>query len=287
MNGHGGVPGEDVILTGIARSGTTLACTLLNRLPGCVALHEPMSPALLREAGSRAAAVDRIAGCFAAQRQTLLARGEAESRSIDGRIPDNPYGDAGGEGRLRRSIVRPGVVRFDKPLDPGFRLVIKHPSCFTALLDLLVDRFRCVAIVRHPLAVLLSWQTTAANWNDGRQPAAEAFDDDLRRRLDGIPDVLGRQLEMVGWSFRQYTRFLPSRAVVRYEDLVGSGGAALAAIDPAATTLRVPLEERNANPLYRGLDIDRLADRLAGEGTPWGPWYPPETVWALVSALRA
>lgn len=34
----------DIILTGIARSGTTLSCSLLNKLPQCVALHEPMNP---------------------------------------------------------------------------------------------------------------------------------------------------------------------------------------------------------------------------------------------------
>ena len=37
----------DIILTGIARSGTTLSCSLLNKLPQCVALHEPMNPAEL------------------------------------------------------------------------------------------------------------------------------------------------------------------------------------------------------------------------------------------------
>ena len=37
----------DIILTGIARSGTTLSCSLLNKLPRCVALHEPLDPAEL------------------------------------------------------------------------------------------------------------------------------------------------------------------------------------------------------------------------------------------------
>jgi len=37
----------DIILTGIARSGTTLTCFLLNKLPQAVALHEPMDPSQL------------------------------------------------------------------------------------------------------------------------------------------------------------------------------------------------------------------------------------------------
>lgn len=278
-------PGEDVILTGIARSGTTLACTLLNRLPGCVALHEPMSPATLREAGSRGGAVDRIEAFFAAQRTSLLATGTAESRSVDGTIPDNPFAAVPGAGGRRASIVRPGTVRFDKPLTPGFRLVVKHPSCFTALLDLLVHRFRCVAMIRHPLAVLLSWSTTEANWNDGRQPAAEAFDDELKRRLDATPDVLDRQVAMLDWSFRTYASLLPRPRILRYEDLVASGGRTLTAVEPGAVTLDAALEERNASPVYRGRDVERLAERLLAAEGEWRGWYPPESIVGLATRL--
>lgn len=284
---HGEGRGENVILTGIARSGTTLACTLLNSLPRCIALHEPMSPATLRAAGSRGGAVDRIEAFFAEQRASLLATGTAACRSVDGAIPDNPFAALPGGGGRRVSIVRPGSVRFDKPLDPGFRLVVKHPSCFTALLDLLVHRFECVAMVRHPLALLLSWSTTEANWNDGRQPAAEAFDGALRRRLDGIPDPLDRQVAMLDWSFRTYARHLPRPRVVRYEDLVASGGAALAIVDPDAGTLGTPLEERNASSVYRGVDVGRLADRLLACEGGWLGWYPPESIADLAARLQA
>lgn len=279
--------GENVILTGIARSGTTLACTLLNRLPRCVALHEPMSPSTLLQAGSRGGAVDRIDAFFAEQRASLLADGTAASRSVDGTIPDNPFAAVPGAGGKRVSIVTQGSVRFDKPLDSGFRLVVKHPSCFTALLDLLVDRFRCVAMVRHPLAVLLSWNTTEANWNDGRQPAAEAFDEGLKRRLQAEPDVLERQVAMLDWSFRTYARFLPPAQVLRYEDLVASGGRTLAVVDPTAGTLGARLEERNASPLYRVADVERLAGRLlAGDGG-WLGWYPRESIAELASRLAS
>lgn len=278
--------GENVILTGIARSGTTLACTLLNRLPRCVALHEPMSPATLRAAGSRSGAVDRVEAFFAEQRASLLATGTAASRTVDGTIPDNPFAAAAGAGGRRVSIVKPGTVHFDKPLAPGFRLVVKHPSCFTALLDLLTVRFRCVAMVRHPLAVLLSWNTTEANWVDGRQPAAEAFDDALRSRLDALSDPLDRQMAMLDWSFRTYARLLPRSQVLRYEDLVASGGGALSIVDPDAGTLGAVLEERNASPIYRQVDVGRLAGRLLASDGAWDGWYPPETTAALAERFE-
>ena len=286
MNRSSGPPhDDDVILTGIARSGTTLACTLLNRLPDTVALHEPISPRMLLGLSSHAAVVGRIGEFFAAQRHTLVERGEAVSRVVDGQIPDNPYSAIPDGGGLRRSVVREGTVRFDKRLPPDFRLVIKHPSCFTAILASLVGRYPCFAIVRNPLAILLSWQTTAANWNDGRQPMAEAFDDTLRRRLDSEPDRVRRQVLMVAWSFEQYARHLPAEAVIRYEDLVASRGATLSRIAPGAMAWEEPLENRNTRVLYRGLDVRGLAARLLeSSGAQWD-YYPRDAIAELANQL--
>ena len=35
----------DIVLTGVPRSGTTLICYLLNKVPDAIALHEPMAVA--------------------------------------------------------------------------------------------------------------------------------------------------------------------------------------------------------------------------------------------------
>lgn len=281
------ISADNVILTGIARSGTTLACALLNRLPQVVALNEPIAHGQLVRLPSRQAVADEIGRAFAAQRASLLARGEAASRVRDGQIPANLFGEEPDPLGQRHSLVACGVVRVHKPLCPAFRLVIKHPSCFTALLDVLVARFRCFATVRNPLAVLLSWHTTMANWNRGRQPAAEAFDDGLRRRLDREPDTLGRQLQMLAWSFGQYAQYLPRAAVLRYEDLVASGGTALTVIDPAAAQLSECLGNRNDIPIYRTADVAGLADRVLGTDGPWWEWYRREEVARLAHVLGA
>jgi hypothetical protein len=277
--------GADVILTGIARSGTTLACTLLNQLPDTVALHEPMSPRMLVGLSVPDGVNDRVAAFFASQRRSLLERGAAISRGIDGKIPDNPYAATPGPNGLRASVVREGIVHFDKPLTSSFRLVVKHPSCFTALLGTLTQRFSCYAIVRNPLAVLLSWQTTEANWNDGRQPAAEIFDDDLRHRLDAEPDPLGRQLAMLVWSFGQYARHLPAEAVIRYEDLVATGGRSLRGVTPAADGLEEPLHSRNTNPLYRGVAVAAIGRRLLATTGPHWDFYSRDSVGELIASL--
>ena len=75
----------DIILTGIARSGTTLSCSLLNKLPQCVALHEPMNPAELVGLDFPDAYLARVASFFAERyavsAQTSLAVLPASSTS--------------------------------------------------------------------------------------------------------------------------------------------------------------------------------------------------------------
>jgi len=279
--------GSDVILTGIARSGTTLACTLLNQLPDTVALHEPMAPRMLMGLSQPQELNGRVAGFFAEQRLSLRERGEAISRVMDGRIPDNPYGDTPGDQGKRLSVVKLGSVHFDKSLAAPFRLVIKHPSCFTALLGSLKQRFSCYAIIRNPLAVLLSWQTTLANWNDGRQPMAEAFASDLRDRLDAESDPLGRQLAMLAWSFDQYGRHLAPVAVIRYEDVIATAGRALRPLAPLADILVEPLCSRNANPLYAGVDGRAIGRRLLATGGAFWDFYSRESVEQLMEQLAS
>ncbi len=275
----------NIILTGIARSGTSLACTLLNRLPNSVALLEPMSPRLLEGLEPTVAIPDRIDAFFTSQRASLLARGEAISKARDGEIPENPFSESPDSSGLRPLLTSQSVVRFEKPLGENFRLVIKHPNCFTALLGVLVPRFPCFALVRNPLAVLLSWNTTQSHRIDGRQPAAEAFDAELRRRLEAEKDPIGRQLAMLSWSFEQYSRHLPPQRVIHYEQLVASAGRVLAGIDPEAASLQGSLESRNANRLYAAADIQGLSARLLESPGAYWDHYSRESVRDLAGVL--
>jgi hypothetical protein len=263
----------DIILTGIPRSGTTLACSLLNRLPQSIALNEPIQPGNLPADGDAAACLETIGAYFAAQRTRLLEHGLATSKAKDGRVPDNPFGTARGADGLRSSTVKLGDVRFDKPLDPGFRLVIKQPALFTATLPVLLTRFPAFAIVRNPLPVLLSWHSVRVPASAGRLPFAEAFDPALKSFLDAEPDRIARQLGIMRWCYSRYATLLPESHVIRYEDLVASHGRALRVIDPAADSLDQPLESRNANALYDASMVRCLADRLLADESIYAGFY--------------
>ena len=274
----------DIILTGIARSGTTLSCSLLNKLPQCVALHEPMNPAELVGLGFPEAYMARIASFFAAQRASLLGCGTAVSKARDGCVPDNPFESAPAAAGLRPSTVENQEVDFGKRLRPDFRLVVKHPNFFTATLATLLARYPCYAIVRNPLAALLSWHSIQAPVNDGHLPYGEAFDAGLKSDLAAEPDRLRRQLIILRWYYSRYATLLPRDHVIRYEDLVSSGGRALAVIDPDATALAEPLESRNTSKLYDATLVRQLSGRLLDEGSIYGDFYSRADVESLCAA---
>ena len=271
----------DIILTGIARSGTTLSCALLNTLPACVALHEPMNPADLTGLPFPDAFLDAVGSFFASQRASLLASGTAVSQARGGHVPDNPFAPTVTATGLRASTVETQEVRFDKRLRPGFRLVVKHPNVFTATLAALRTRFPCYAIVRNPLAALLSWHSIQAPVHDGHVPFGEAFDEELRSSLAAEPDRLERQITILRWYFSRYRALLPRQHVIRYEDLVASGGRALAVIDPEAASLADVLQSRNASTLYDHLLVRRLTERLLAEPAVYDGFYEPADIEAL------
>ena len=274
----------NIILTGIARSGTTLSCALLNELPQCVALFEPLNPADLVGLDFPDGYLAAIAAFFASQRAALLATGTAISTAREGRVPDNPFAAAPEPGSLRSATVARQEVRFDKRLGSDFRLVVKHPNFFTATLATLLPVYPCFAIVRNPLAVLMSWHSIEAPVNTGRVPFGEAFDADLKAALAAEPDLLERQCTILRWCFSRYAAILPRDHVIRYEDLVASGGRALAVIDPEAASLAAPLASRNVNGLYDAGLVRRFAARLLEEESMYAAFYGRDDVRDLCRA---
>ncbi|OHB78458.1 MAG: hypothetical protein A2W31_00085 [Planctomycetes bacterium RBG_16_64_10] len=281
-SGTAAIDPRNVLLTGIPRSGTTLTCHLLNRLPDVVALHEPMNVAALALCPDGAAVCDQIANYFRRMRRMIRWRGVAVSKHAGGVVPDNPVTtepDATGQ---RPLIVTPGTIRIDKPFSAQGVLAIKHPAAFTAILAALRARFRIYAIVRNPIATLGSWNSVPFQHRQGHAPAAERLNGPLRRALASIDDDDDRQLFLLSWFFQQYQQYLAAECVIRYEDLVASHGAALAVIHPGAAHLNVALEDRNVKNVYDLSTIQRLGKKLLGsEGSYW-QYYSRASVAAML-----
>ena len=277
---------SNIILTGVPRSGTTLTCHLLNKVPNVVALHEPMNVGSFSEMADDSVLIRHIESYFADTRASLIKDGTALSKQHNGEVPDNPFTDEFDPSTgVRKSRLDSGVksVRFDNILNDDFSLVIKHPAAFTALLPQLVAAFTVFAVIRNPLSVLMSWNTLDIPVSRGRLPMAERIDVKLKDSLDAIPDKHDRQVFLLGWLFSQYKSHLPESAVIYYEDMIASGGEVLSRVVSVSGVIDDSLKSKNNNSVYDQSLKSELRNRLLATADDWSGWdfYSKEAILSL------
>jgi len=257
------------LIAGIPRSGTNLACTLLNEFPDTVALAEPM---LFEPHGDRGRTLAEIDQFIATCREQALRSNEAVSRNVVGVIPDNWYDPPTMERRRARARVQ-SPISLNKPLTRDFYLIVKHPTEFSALADELIGRYPIVAMVRHPLAVLASWQTVDLPISRGRMPNAEMFHPGLAATLDATPDCLRRQIILIDWLLHIFAD-LPQGSVLRYEDMIAKPEQSLARFTPHATRPARELTVCDPFGRYPGIDLAVLARELLAVRHSAALFYP-------------
>jgi hypothetical protein len=281
---------RNVLITGTPRSGTTLLCSLLNKLPDTVALHEPMNVWNFPNCPDANAVADIIEKFCTETRQSLHEHGYALSKHVGGHIPDNVAADQLNARGTRLRHTEHGPVFVNKPLSENFVLAIKHPVAFSALLETLNGRFECVAIIRNPLATLASWNSLAwLNVRQGHAPIGEKLDPKLRSELAAEPDTIERQLHILEWFYTRFSRTLPDKAIIKYEDLIASHGRELAKFFPGAADFEEKLSSKNVNKFYdRALMVELGQKLLQRNGVFWD-FYSKQDVEKLIAeaSLRA
>jgi hypothetical protein len=279
---------RNVLITGMPRSGTTLVCSLLNKLPETVALHEPMNVWEFAECRDAGAVGDLIENFCAETRKSLREHGFAISKHVGGKIPDNVADNQVNRAGTRLRRTEHGRVVVDKPLSQDFTLAVKHPGAFSALLETLSKRFECYAIIRNPLATLASWNSLARfPLKDGHSPIGEKLDVDLARDLAAQSDPTERQIHILEWFYDRFRRFLPERALIKYEDLIVSRGRELAKFFPAAAELEEDLTSKNLNKYYDRALMADLGERLLRREGPIWNFYSKRDVETLLRDLSS
>ena len=274
------------LLSGVPRSGTSLCCRLGGGLPDTVALSEPIRRKAFGGMDTPQRACARI-GDFAEQaRARILAERRASTVQVDGRLDDNRDASRHTDAGLRRLRSEWGEIAIDKPLSAHFTLLIKHNALFAALLPRLTESFSCLALVRNPLSVLASWQTVDLPVHRGRIPAGEELDRDLHRALEREPEVLARQLIVLDWFFGRFHAHLDPDNILRYEDVVESGGMALFRRLGHEDVRPSELRSRNDSTLYGGVMIDTLLKALLDRGGHWARFYGREDCERVADGIR-
>src|SRR5690606_13139246 len=93
-----------------------------------------------------------------------------------------------------------------------------------------------------------------------------------------------RQLLLLDWLFSRFAHVLPPARILRYEDVMESGGATLA----QASGVPVPtsaLASRNASRLYDADACKRFAARLHADAGAWRGFYDDDDILRALAAL--
>ena len=273
--------GRNIILAGVARSGSTLVCHMLNKTNHTVALHEPIQPSMV-PISSQEESIQFLQNFFLEQRQSILNSGVASSSSMDGKVPDNHVGNFDCTTGKRVVLLNGSEIKIDKSLDRDFSLVVKQPGLFTAMLGAFKACFTCYATIRNPLAVLRSWNSVDMAVTNGHAPAAEDRDPQLKKALALESDKYKRQLVLLSWYFEQYYNHLTEQQIIRYEEVVSTGGKNLSCISSSALLLNEKLTNKNNNDLYDDSIKSDLAERLLDSDGFYWKYYSKQNVRSLL-----
>lgn len=238
-------PSTSLLITGVPRSGTTLATAIVDGLEDTLALSEPQSHVdLLDACRSPAELVDRLALDLSRTRARVLQGGEVIDRRLPSGEPLTDYFVRTDQGaaNVRRdvSVRRPG-------LSTAFLLATKHNALYTSVLpEVLRDgRFSILALVRNPIHSILSWQSLQIPVSRGRLPAGEVHWPELRSITCSALTVLEKQAAVIELFLRRYLEAGPAIRLVRYED-VAAGECSIATMLGRSTVRPVRIRKPSA-----------------------------------------
>ena len=207
-----------LILTGIPRSGTTLAASLVDRLENTVCLNEPIQYYLWATAAKdQAAFVEKLTAELKMIRARLV-NGETvmDSREYDGSIPTNYFDERG-------QRLKPHYFPVSRP-NAGEKLLlaVKHNEPLTSVLPELcrLNDLNVAVMVRHPIPTILSWQSRSIPLSTGQLtvgyrlwPEATA----VSNEEISVYDIQAKIYELYCKRFHEYEDRV---TVIKYEDLV-------------------------------------------------------------------
>jgi len=278
--------GPEGLIAGLPRAGTTLALTLLQTLPRVIALDEALREPELRLATTSSDIAVITRRFLREQRRLAQDEGLVWTYNKEGVVSSDQF-DGPIRNNLRSRTVNASWAKLPHPLTPKTMLVAKQPVVFTAALDVMAQIWPMIGVVRNPIAVLGSWNSVDFGIRTGRAAVPERLHPDLQKQLEALPDQYDRQVALVHWFLGRLKQHLPADRLIRYEDIVSSGGSVLSVLVPEASSLNTPLETRNRSDSYDPGILLTVGERmLASEGPAWEVYSKAEAS-ALLDEMLA
>lgn len=212
---------NDIILTGIPRSGTTLACAMIFNLSNAVCLSEPeIINQFIAKAGSIDEYTAMIEKEFTLIRNHIWKNKKIENKKgLNGELLTNYYSrNSDGEAKVNFKLEAERVEILNKK----FVLGIKHNAHFMSVLTELARNqgFSIYVVIRDPINTVLSWRSLSLPISEGRLPAAEKFWPEIRHISNSNESLLVRQVMILEQFFQKIYENKDSIHIIIYEELV-------------------------------------------------------------------
>lgn len=266
---------QDIIITGLPRAGTTLLAAMVDEMPDSVCLNEPLWQYEWAKKHAHLGP-ESFAGWLkedmAGQRKMLLA-GEPimDRRRKDGKAVTNYFRE---DHEQKEAINRVGMVPFTRDdLSVNFTLAAKHNILYLSALEEIAKQkaFKIIAIIRHPLGVISSWQTTPIPISRGELPAAMIYWQQMRKLVATPMELLEKQVRMYDLMCAKLYALREQISIIKYEDLIEKPSLFFEYISKPAPLDKMQLQARN--PQFYDTDIDAISKTLKTHGQHYQNFY--------------
>jgi len=273
-----------VLLTGVIRSGSTLTCALLNKLPNTVAADEPL---LYRDFHGLKGAqfLNYIDQEFSEIRRLAITEKILFSGQVQGKIEQH-YSDTLQADGLRHHVYSDAYIPIEKELTTDFTLVIKHFIPFLLNVEYLMKSYRIYGLVRNPLTVLLSMHTLKT-MEEGYYVRHKEVMPNTVELIEKKCSKTGKLIQFLSFLFENCLPLLKAGQVIYYEDLISSKGKALHCITSAANLLDENLKNYHSSRYFDKATISEIGAHLLNSKGAFWEYYPKNSVeWLLKEYLN-
>lgn len=222
----------DVIVTGLPRAGSAVVSAIIDSLPDALSLNFPIAPmAVATKPLDIMPYCKWLVGDFVWTRRTILdLEPVSDYRGVDGRPlldglydPRQKFKELSQENSAE-AMKEPDVVYFTRSgLSNDFILAMRHHSLFTSILPTLVKfrHFKIIAVIRHPLDVLSSWQQLAHPvLARGTPPSIARFWPEALAIMESGLAQAERYAQLYEAYLGRYHELRDQITIVKYEDVI-------------------------------------------------------------------
>lgn len=264
---------RNILLTGIPRSGTTLASALLDGLPDTVCLNEPDWQTTGFSSNPNNYAKWLVGDFIKIRRRLERCDPIPDRRAADGSAVTNYYKTDTATAAISQNFQ---TVRFTRPgLTREFNLAIKHNGPYLGALPSIVDLewFTVIAIMRHPVPVIHSWRSLQLPISRGQMPNAVGYWQEMAQLTAAPMELLEKQVRMYDLMCRRIYELRSMIHILAYEQMIAAPQllCEYSGIDATLDSSLITGPSREV-PAEEGKIIMNALHR---HGEYWRYFYPP------------